>query len=199
MMHHLASSFLAANTFTWVQGPLLPVSLECAVGISETRFLLIGGLDRKDVREFDTRLGATNAEGWIPANTWPELGSGRGSSPACTLLGNRVMVAGSGKVDIIDIETRVAVRGKDMLEARIHFRLAVVGEEGYRRLLALGGDNGASALSSGEWLDEELGVWEEAVGRLRERRSHAGAATVTPEMVCTAQCTEENCPLQGKW
>ena len=149
-MHHLASSFLAANTLTWVQGPAMPVSIECAVGISKTRFLLIGGSDRKAVREFDTRSGAINAEGWMPADTWPELESGRASPPACTLLGNRLMVAGSGKVDIIDIETRVAVRGKDMLEARIHFHLAVVGEEGYQRLLALGGDNGVSALSSGE-------------------------------------------------
>ena len=135
--------------------------------------------------------------GWLPAETWPDLWTAR-VSPACALLAGKVTVAAAGSVDIIYLDTKAVARGADMLLARRHFHLAAIGEEPYIRLLAVGGDSGVSALSQVEWYDDDGGVWEKAVASLRTGRSHSGAVMVTPEMVCTAECSEDNCPEQGK-
>ena len=193
VMHNRASTFLADGTLEWVGGPPLPVSLECAVRIANTRFLLVGGDNRRTVREYDAIMPG----GWLPAETWPDLWTAR-VSPACARLAGKVTVAGAGSVDIIYLDTKAVARGADMLLARRHFHLAALGEEPYIRLLAVGGDSGVSALSQVEWYDDDGGVWEKAVASLRTGRSHSGAVMVTPEMVCTAECSEDNCPEQGK-
>ena len=96
-------------------------------------------------------------------------------------------------METIHLVTKALVRGADMLQPRYHFQLAPFGEEGYMRLLALGGEQSSRV----EWWDEELSFWQEAAVRLRAERSQAGAVTVTPEMVCTPSCKPQNCQMKG--
>ena len=197
-MHHHASSFLPSDSMSWLEGPSLFISLECAVRISEERFLVIGGQDRKAISEFDSvRAGATSNSGWLAGDTWPDLLNGR-VSPACAVWGGRLVVAGEGTVDIVYLATKALARGEDMLSSRRHFSLASIGEEGYMRLLALGGAVGLAGQSSVEVMAED-GLWQEATGTLRSARSNSGVVSLTRDMVCTAQCEAGNCPTQGKY
>ena len=196
-MHHHATSFLPSDSMDWLEGPSLFISLECAVKISEERFLVIGGQDRKAVSEFDSvRAGATSNLGWLPGDTWSDLRHGR-VSPACAVWGGRLVVAGEGTVDIVYLATKALARGEDMLRSRRHFNLAPIGEEGYTRLLALGGAVGLAGQRSVEVMAED-GVWQEATGGLSAARSHSGAVSLAPGMVCTAHCEADKCPTQGK-
>ena len=63
-----SSSFLPTGATTWEAGPSLPGMTfdSCAVSISETKFLLIGGwLETTRVSEYDSETGS-----W---ETWPSL------------------------------------------------------------------------------------------------------------------------------
>ena len=103
----------------------------------------------------------------------------------------------SPSVETIDLVTKAVARGRQMEQPRRHFQLAAFGEEGYRRLLALGGDSGVSTLGTVEWLQEETGQWQEAAGRLAMARYQAGAVALTAEMLkCTGKC--DNCTQQGR-
>ena len=202
VLHYFASSFLAADSLTWVVGPPLSVALQCAARLSEASFLLVGGEDRRSVRQYDTGTTAETATqfwNWQPASTWPSLEIGR-FSPACLVFNGQLVVAGGWEfpsVETIDLVTKALVRGKQMKRPRVHFQLASFGEEGYRRLLALGGDSGVSTLGTVEWLQEETGHWQEAAGRLAMARSGHGAVEVTAQMLkCTGEC--EGCTQQGR-
>ena len=203
VLHYRASSFLAADSLTWVAGPPLPLTLQCAATMSEASFLVVGGEDRRSVRQYDTGTTvqtATNAWRWQPASSWPRLETGR-FSPACRVFNGQLVVAGgweSPSVETIDLVTKAVARGRDMEPPRRHFQLAAFGEEGYRRLLALGGVwRGVSTLGTVEWLEEETGQWQEAAGRLAMARYQAGAVALTAEMLkCTGKC--DGCTQQGR-
>ena len=104
----------------------------------------------------------------------------------------------SPSVETIDLVTKAVARGREMVQPRSHFQLAAFGEEGYRRLLALGGLwSGVSTLGTVEWLEEETGQWQEAAGRLAVARYQAGAVAVTAQMLkCTGEC--DGCTQQGR-
>ena len=202
VLHYFASSFLAADSLTWVAGPPLPLALQCAAILSKASFLVVGGEDRRSVRQYDTGTtveAATHAWSWQPASTWPRLETGR-LSPACRVFNGQLVVAGgweSPSVETIDLVTKAVARGRDLVKPRVHFQLAAFGEEGYRRLLALGGDSGVSTLGTVEWLEEETGQWQEAAGRLDMARYQAGAVEVTAEMLnCTGEW--DNNSQQGR-
>ena len=201
VLHYRASSFLPADSLTWVAGPPLPVSLQCAARMSNFSFLVVGGDSRRSVREYNagsTTANATRFWGWEPESTWPSLETGR-FSPACLILDGQLVVAGgwaSPTIETINLGTKAVTRVKDMKKPRNFFQLAAFGEEGYMRLLALAGESELTTLSSVEWLEEESGIWQEAAGGLATARSHAGAVAVTPEMLlCTGKC--ETCPRPG--
>ena len=198
VMYYLATSFLKVNNSDWVAGPPLPLTLQCAVQISPDRFLVVGGEDRRVVREYNTKnkVGPTSFHGWVPPFTWPSLERGR-YSPACQVFGDKVVIGGGWEaptVETIHLVTKAVARGLDMMQPRYHFQMATFGEEGYMRLLALGGE-----LSSGvEWWNEESSYWQEAAVKLRAERSLAGAVSVTPDMVCTPNCKHDKCQVNGK-
>ena len=203
VLHYFASSFLAADSTTWVAGPPLPVDLQCAVSMGTSSFLVVGGEDRRSVRQYtpgSTVETATQFWRWQPVSSWPSLESGR-FSPACLVFNGQLVVAGGWEftsVETIDLVTRAVVRRRQMEQPRVHFQLAAFGVEGYRRLLALGGDSGLDTLRTVEWLEEEeTGEWQEAAVRLAMARSHAGVVGVTAEMMnCTGKC--DGCTQQGR-
>ena len=194
VLHYRASSFLPADSLTWVAGPPLPIPLQCVAKMSDSSFLVVGGDNRRSVREYNT--GNTNATatrfwGWEPESTWPSLETGR-FSPACLILDGQMVVAGgwsSPTIETINLATKAVTRMKDMEKPRMFFQLAAFGEEDYMRLLALAGESELTALASVEWLEEESGIWHEAAGELATARSRVGAVAVTPEMLnCTDKC-----------
>ena len=194
VLHYRASSFLPADSLTWVAGPPLPIPLQCVAKMSDSSFLVVGGDNRRSVREYNT--GNTNATatrfwGWEPESTWPSLETGR-FSPACLILDGQMVVAGgwaSPTIETINLATKAVTRVKDMKQPRIFFQLAAFGEEGYMRLLALAGESELTKLASVEWFEEESGIWHEAAGELATARSHVGAVAVNPEMLnCADKC-----------
>ena len=202
VLHYRASSFLPSDSLTWVAGPPLPVSLQCAARMNDSSFLVVGGDDMRSIRQYNTGSTAANATrfwGWVPEFTWPSLEMGR-FSPACIILDGQMVVAGgwaSPTVETINLATKAVARVKDMNQPRIFFQFASFGEEGYMRLLALAGEGELTTLSSVEWLEEESGIWQEAAGELATARSHAGAVAVPPEMlVCPDKC--KNCAGSGQ-
>ena len=71
--------------------------------------------------------------------------------------------------------------------------MVTFGEEGYTRLLALGGISDGSSTPDVEWYEEDEGYWQQAWGRLRTPRSYFGGEAVTPEMVCSGRCGQDDC------
>ena len=193
VLHYRASSFLPADNLTWVAGPPLPISLQCVARMSNSSFLLVGGENRRSVRQYntgDTAATATRFWGWEPESTWPSLETGR-ISPACLIINGQMVVAGgwaSPSIETINLATKAVTRVKDMKQPRIFFQLAAYGEEDYMRLLAVAGESELTKLASVEWLEEESGIWHEAAGELATARSHVGAVAVTQEML---NCTDK--------
>ena len=196
VFHSRASSFLQPGTLDWVAGPPLAEPMQCAVQITKSGFVVVGGVDLVSVREFDASLaGPTSVDGWLPVDTWPRLETTR-FYVACEAVGGKLIVAGGGTdVDIIDIHTKAVARGNKMLKSRSYMQFVTFGEDDYTRLLALGGLHDISPIADVEFWEEDSGYWLEAWGRLRTARSHAGAVALRPEIVCSGPCQEHNCPV----
>ena len=131
-----SSSFLATGSTRWVPGPplLSPKEDACAISISATQFLVIGGYpDTRKVEEYDTTTGE-----WT---SWPELTAGR-SYHSCSLIGDTVVIAGGTSdnepilsTTLLDISSQRQRPGGDMTSARAYFQ--IVNHED--KLLAIGG------------------------------------------------------------
>ena len=194
VLHDHASSFLAPGTMDWVEGPLVAEPMACAARTSDTSFLAVGGHNRVSLRQFQAiPTDPTSVEGWLPASTWPDLETAR-FGLACQVIGHKLLVSGSGAtVEIVDIMTKAVSRGQELVTPRSYHQMFAFGEEGYMRLLALGGLHGVSFLPAVDWYEDEEGHWMKAWGRLRTPRSHSGGAAVSQEMVCSGQCGQEDC------
>ena len=149
----IGSDFLPAGTRQWQNGPALPDDMRDydpgSVAISETSFLAICS---NDIREFDASIsGPTSREGWREAGRWPSLKTWRGSSPGCTKLGQKVIIAGGWdgsnrnneqlrSTEVLDLQTREISYGGDMAERRMWFHSgAIIGSGGWRLCLHLAG------------------------------------------------------------
>ena len=195
------TDFLAAGTMQWQDGPALPDDMRsvdpCAVTISDTSFLAICG---NDIREFDASIsGPTSNEGWREAQRWPSLKTWRGSSPGCSKLGQKVIIAGGWLSDgnnilrsteVLDLQTREITSGGDMAQRRMWFRSgAIIGSGGVEVLFVFGGqkDNRNQNIETylngvEEWV-EESSTWK-ATNSLAEPRGYYGSTVAPKELVC---------------
>merc|ERR1719189_1977742 len=159
------SSFLAADSMAWEEGPALPQAMDspCAAQISPTSLLLLYG---KTILEFDSSIdGPTSQAGWRPAGTWPDLLTDREFRPGCAVVGRTLYIAGGWDfptthqtTEILDLDTRTISPGPSMARPRYFFHLVTLPGP---RLLAIGGeDDDGSTLASVEELEE--GAWVEA-------------------------------------
>ena len=123
------SVFLPTGSTEWQNGPKLPGSAfdTCAVAISASKFLVIGGLtDPKQVEEFDTVTSK-----WT---SWQVLDQGR-SYYSCMRTGNNIVITGgmdstpSGCIGMLalttiqSIEDKSRRQGGDLSVARDAFQL----------------------------------------------------------------------------
>ena len=182
------SSFLATGTTTWVPGPELPgggSDSGCAVAISSSRFLLIGGEPAyQQVAEYDSTTGAWTQ--W-PALSIPVGGRRRHS---CARLGDNVIIAGGQdqyhedppedlvSTAILHIPTKSMRSVRGMTTRRSSFGTAVIGG----KLLAFGGYNRYLSnyyLDSVEEWNEEEEVWREREEKLELARDFFGYAAAS--------------------
>jgi hypothetical protein len=196
-----SSEFLRAGSSAWEAGPALPGGLgvngACAVAISPTQFLLIGG-DRYDG---STWLGPSNSvqeynsltNSWA---TWPALSRTR-DGHACGKLGGKVVVAGgygggAETTEVIDLETGEVRWAGDMSTPRAAFGMVKVGLPQSNILLTFGSYGYGSGTTDAaqkesllqEWSDtEESWIPSPAV---MERRASFSAVTVEAHLVCLA-------------
>ena len=100
---------------------------------------------------------------------WPDLRTPRWG-PACGATLSHLVVAGGvsnwdevlRSVEVYNIERRSLSRGGRLREARAYFIIVPVGFK-HPRLLAIGGRNATSTLSSSEWWEEEIDHWEDGL------------------------------------
>ena len=128
---------------------------DCAVPISASQFLVIGGFkDTTQVEEYDTATGE-----WT---SWPQLTVGR-RAHSCSLIGQTVVIAG-GRSDndkimwsttLLDISSRSERPGGNMTLGRAYFQL--LNHED--KLLAIGGEMDKNGLNSVEEWDPTEEVW----------------------------------------
>ena len=188
------TDFLAAGTMQWQNGPFLPQEMRgerigltiCAVTISETSFLAVRGTD---IREFDASIsGPTSKEGWREAGRWPSLKTKRFSSPGCTKLGQKVIIAGGFKrqsTEVLDLQTREITSGGPMAQPRMWFHSGtILGSGGRETLFAFGGEDDKGRIMNGveEWV-EESGTWK-AANSLAKPIAYYGATVAPKELVC---------------
>ena len=128
-------------------------------------------------------------------NLWPDLRTPRWG-PACGATFYHLVVAGGvsawdealRSVEVYNIERRSLSRGGRLREARAYFIIVPVGFK-HPRLLAIGGRNATSTLSSSELWEEEEATWEEGPD-LKTGRSSLSSLMAPPDLVCP-----ENNPL----
>ena len=164
VVHSTAMSFLPYGSDTWVAGPMLPAVAECGCNVTSTSFVTIHLADVGNVREYV----ATDGEAHLrPIDTWPSILTKR-HSPGCGATLSHLVVAGGvssfkevlASVEVFHIQTKALKRGGSLQQARAYFQIIPVGST-YPRLLAVGGMNGTTALSTTEWWDEEENLWED--------------------------------------
>ena len=186
--HALATSSFLPNRYTeWESGPTLPSPGNydaCAVAVSDTAFLLIGGYPTtRQVVEYDTTSLA-----WTQ---WPELEEER-YGHACARLGDNIIIAGGSyaswpktETTILDINSRRQRVGGPMAVGREGFSLARLGG-GAGGLLALGGNMHAGGLDSIEMWDESTEQWRttDLVDKLDQPRGGFSALSIPLGEVC---------------
>ena len=176
-----SSSFLPHGYSEWEQGPGMPRSGNydaCAVKISETSFLLIGGYpSTKQVAQFYTDTWPT----WYLA--WPELEVER-YGHSCARIGDDVVITGGSyaswpktETTILSISSGLQRVGGEMGEGRERFGLAILGD----RLMAFGGDGRVDTME--EW-DQEAEVWIALDERLETPRSRFTAVSIPLSELC---------------
>jgi hypothetical protein len=161
-----SSEFLAAGSSVWKAGPALPyggqgVADSCAIAISNTQFLLIGGLryDGSTVLDISSSVHEFNSMTSLWTE-WPSLSSSR-KGHACGKLGGKVVVAGGwgddgGKTtEVIDIASRESRAGGDMATPRAYFSMVEVGYEGNSILLTFGSTANGDDTVQDEALQQE--------------------------------------------
>jgi len=101
-----SSEFLATGSTVWIPGPKIPGSVyySCAVKLSDTEFVILGGVDDGT----QALVYSTTKNKWTE---WPEL-SEEVYGQGCVKLGNTILMAGgmvskrsTGRTVIFDIKT----------------------------------------------------------------------------------------------
>jgi hypothetical protein len=194
------SEILRPGSSVWEEGPGLPggegLTESCAVAISNTTFLLIGGYRSVPisgsigisgaVHEFSSLTGA-----WTQ---WPEGLSVPRAGHACSNFNGTVVVAGgytdggfTDGTDILDPETRQVEQAGQMATPRSGFGMYNIGYAGSRILLTFGSyarENEEAEKESllQEW-DPTDKVWK-AAPAVMARRADFSAVTVKARHVC---------------
>ena len=197
VVHSFGISVLTPGSDSWVAGPEFLASAECSCNISSTSFVTIHMNDTHNVREYSVSNGEAELK---PLDSWPSLLTKR-HGPGCGATSYHLVVAGGGSgwdevlttVEIFHIESRALRRGADLRQARAFFHIIPVGST-HPRLLAIGGQNGSTAVDTSEWWEAEEDSWEEGPP-LSTGRSTFAALMAPPHLVCSeVDLPAHSCP-----
>ena len=156
--------------------------------------------DTNNVRQYSVSNNIITPE---EIDLWPDLRTTRWG-PACGATFYHLVVAGGvsvwdevlRSVEVYNIERRSLSRGGRLREARAYFIIVPVGFK-HPRLLAIGGKNATSTLSSSEWWEEEEATWEEGPD-LPTGRSGLSSLMASPDLVCPeTNPLAHSCPALG--
>ena len=205
----ITSDYLAPNSSEWVSGPWTPAENvfelwgTCAVVISETSFLVIGG---QNIREYKVESSdPTSNDGWQESWKWPHLQTKRSSMAGCAKISGMVVIAGGisppasnsdfphKSTEVLDLETKTIKYGQDLNTGRRGFHLLTITVEGMDRVWALGGTGGTDEepaypplFDSIEEFDPTTSTWRVLEAKLAEGRAYFGAVLLPQNMIC--QC-----------
>ena len=186
LIHKTSSAFLAPTAMSWVAGPQPPFEVQCATGLEDGSFMVFGGDDKREVRQYKPNKDApTSSLGW---ESWPrKLDVGR-QSPACAVMGGNVIIAGGIKsnsvpiasMEVINIASRSIGPGVQMSSPRSHFALLVLNLK-QPRLIALG-----YSTTNTEWImDPVYGAWTQ--GPTMAANRYEAAAVAVPKGKCFSE------------
>ena len=122
----------------------------------------------------------------------------------CAATSYHLVVAGGvtdwdevlASVEVYDIQKRSIRKGSSLQQPRAYFQIIPVGSK-YPRLLAIGGRDSTSTLSTSEWWEEEEDSWQ-AGPELATGRSNFAAVMAPPELVCAEiDLPAHSCPAGG--
>jgi len=169
-----SSEFLATGSSVWTQGPSIPglgVYLSCAAKLSDTEFVILGGLkDRSQALVYNEE-----SDEW---REWPRL-KDEVSFHSCLGLGDTVLMAGGYSHDVTTARTLIfdSKTGSAREVASLNYprRNAAMGFYGKRPAIFGGkyfdGENNFPLKSDGEIWNMDTETWEEAAFSLNIARS----------------------------
>ena len=197
VVHSSGVSILALGSTSWVAGLAFVTSAECGCKVSSSSFVTIHTNDTHHVREYSVTNSKPEAE---PIDLWPDLMTKR-HGPGCGATSQHLIVAGGVSdwdevlisVEVFFIKTKALRRGGNLQQARAYFQIIAIGSS-HPRLLAVGGQNGTSALETSEWWEEEDSSWRDGP-TLLTARSNFAALMAPPNLVCSKiDPPDHSCP-----
>ena len=196
IFHSWTTSFLQNGANSFDLGPESPVAIECACKVSESSFVIIGSVDKINVLEYTI----TNQR-WEEDETWPEMKFKR-KGPGCAATSQYLLVAGGvteqgevlASVEIYNLDFKSLGRATNMTSPRSFFNLVPVGLV-RPRLLAIGGRDENSWISSTEFFEEEDNQWEEGP-QLGTGRSDFASIMIEGNLGCTDNVPSYTCPAK---
>ena len=191
----LTSEILSHYSNTWQTGPDIPgkgLNSGCAVRISDTEFLVIGGFDTPQrILKFNTQL-----KKW--SNTSIQLHIGR-SNHRCIMINGKILITGgmeretysaSNSTEIINVGKDGQLhlqKGKDMNEVRCDHGIGFVEIDDTPQAVIIGGFNQVSLPNvsrSIEIWDDANETWLKSNLTLKLGKSEFGFATLPTELMC---------------
>ena len=193
-----SSEFLPTGSSQWTQGPRPPQTGKdaCAVAVSHTSLLLIGG----GLYDYDYSTNLRNytfyrtvweySSSTSTWSSWPSLVLAR-KGHACIKTGHRVIVAGGetsyGAVtrttEIINLETKTVSLAGDMASPRTPFGMFEVGYSGNSVVLTFGGSNLNFSATTNEEFDPTTSKWRPSPA-VMDPKVYFSAVTVEANLVC---------------
>ena len=186
VVHSNGISILATGSESWVAGPIFLEPAVCGCNISSTSFVTIHMSATKNVRQYSFSSNTITPE---DINLWPDLRTTRWG-PACGATFYHLLVAGGvshwdevlSSVEVFDISSRSLRRGGSLQRPRAYFQMIPVGFK-HPRLLAIGGKDSNSTLSTSEWWEEQEDRWEDGPS-MTSGRSSLSSLMAPPHLVC---------------
>ena len=200
VVHSIGISVLATGSQSWVGGPIFLAPAVCGCNISSSSFVTIHMNATNNVRQYSVSNNIATPE---EINSWPDLRTPRWG-PACGATFSHLVVAGGvsnwdevlATVEVFDLSRKSIRRGGSLKRPRAYFQMIPVGVK-HPRLLAIGGKDSSSTLSSSEWWDEEEDRWEDGPS-LTSGRASPSSVMISPHLVCLeTNPLAHSCPLLG--
>jgi len=173
-----SSEFLPTGSSVWTQGPDVPgggVRMSCAVKLSDTEFVILGGYDQTQALHY-----SETKKMWTE---WPRL-THEVYGHSCVRLGDKILVAGGqdskGRTVIYDTKTGSARDVASLKHSRYRPAMVVYGG----KAIILGGYGSGKRRSDGEVWNMDTETWDETDISLNNGRSQFSLVVMAEKIDC---------------